>query len=87
MPWLPWLLELFEPVDDDAPPLDCIGIGGRFSRSSGMSGGGTGGRPLIISGPLALLSSAAQPPLPRVAPMLQATWRLPADQLGSEMVL
>jgi hypothetical protein len=38
-----------------------------------MSGGGTGGWPLISSGPLALLSSVDQPPLPRVAPMLQDT--------------
>ncbi len=64
-----------------------IGIGGKFSRSSGMSGGGTGGCPLICSGPLALLSSVDQPPLPSVAPMLHDTWWLPADQLGSEIVL
>ncbi len=64
-----------------------IGMGGRFSRSSGMSGGGTGGCPLMSSGPLALLSSVDQPPLPSVAPMLHDTWWLPAVQLGSEMVL
>jgi hypothetical protein len=63
------------------------GIGGRFNRSSGMSGGAIGGWPLIISGPLALLSSVDQPPLPSVAPMLHDTWWLPADQLGSETVL
>ena len=51
-----------------------------------MSGGGTGGWPLIISGPLALLNKVAQPPLPSVAPMLHATSRLPADQLGSDTV-
>ena len=62
-------------------------IGGRFSRSWGMSGGGIGGCPLISNAPLALLSRVAQPPLPRVAPMLHATWWLPAVQLGSEMVL
>ena len=39
------------------------------------------------SGPLALLSSVDQPPFPRVAPMLHDTWWLPADQLGSEIVL
>ena len=66
---------------------DGIGMGGRLSRSSGMSGGGTTGCPLMSSGPLALLSSVDQPPLPRVAPMLQDTWWLPAVQLGSEMVL
>ena len=42
---------------------------------------------MIFSGPLALLSNVAQPPLPRVAPMLQATCRLPADQLGNDSVL
>ena len=80
--------EPLAPVDD-VPVLGLgpVGIGGRFSRSCGMSGGGTGGCPLIFSGPLALLSSVAQPPLPRVAPMLQATCRLPADQLGSDSVL
>jgi hypothetical protein len=52
-----------------------------------MSGGGTGGCPLMSSAPLALLRSVAQPPLPSVAPTLHATWRLPADQLGSETVL
>ena len=62
-------------------------MGGRLSRPSGMSGGGTTGWPLISSGPLALLSSVDQPPLPSVAPMLQDTWWLPAVQLGSEMVL
>jgi len=36
---------------------------------------------------LALLSNVAQAPLPSVAPMLQATWRLPDDQLGSDSVL
>lgn len=75
----------------DEPP-DCAdesgsGTGGRFSRSAGMSGGGTGGWPLISSGPLALLSSVAQAPLPSVAPTLQATWRLPAVQLGRDTVL
>ena len=64
-----------------------IGIGGKFSRSSGMSGGGTGGCPLICSGPRALLSNVDQPPLPSVAPTLHDTWWLPADQLGSEIVL
>ncbi len=58
-----------------------------LSRSSGMSGGATGGWPLIINGPLALLTSVDQPPLPSVAPMLHDTWWLPADQLGSEIVL
>jgi hypothetical protein len=52
-----------------------------------MSGGGTGGWPLICSGPRALLSRVDQPPLPRVAPMLHDTWRLPAAQLGGEIVL
>lgn len=64
-----------------------IGIGGKLSRSWGMSGGGIGGWPLISSGPLALLSSVDHPPLPSVAPMLQDTCLLPADQLGSEIVL
>jgi hypothetical protein len=63
------------------------GIGGMLSRSSGMSGGGIGGCPLMINGPLALLTSVDHPPLPRVAPILQDTWWLPADQLGSETVL
>ncbi|AQT83154.1 hypothetical protein B1R94_27380 [Mycolicibacterium litorale] len=63
------------------------GICGRFNRSCGMSGGGTGGIPLISNAPLAGLISVAQPPLPSVAPMLQATWWLPAVQLGSAMVL
>ena len=77
-----------EPADDEPPPaLGPVGIGGRFSRSAGMSGGGTGGWPLILSGPLALLSRVDQPPLPSVAPMLHDTSWLPADQLGSEMVL
>jgi hypothetical protein len=79
-----------DPADDvdDPPPMSgVIGIGGRLSRSAGISGGGIGGWPLIRSGPLALLSNVAQPPLPRVAPMLQATWRLPADQLGNDSVL
>jgi hypothetical protein len=81
--------EPFDPVDEAPPPpgVGPVGIGGRLSRSCGMSGGGTGGWPLIFSGPLALLSNVAQPPLPSVAPMLQATWRLPADQLGSDSVL
>lgn len=64
----------------------CTGIGGRVSRSSGMSGGGIGGWPLISSGPLALFTNVAQPPLPSVAPMLHATSRLPADQLDSDSV-
>ena len=34
-----------------------------------------------------MLSSVDQPPLPSVAPMLHDTWRLPADQLGNEIVL
>jgi hypothetical protein len=99
--WLDDPLEPLEPEEPDEPdePLDPadelppppavgpVGIGGRLSRSCGMSGGGTGGWPLIFSGPLALLSSVAQPPLPSVAPMLQATWRLPADQLGNDSVL
>jgi hypothetical protein len=42
---------------------------------------------LIFNGPLALFSSVAQPPLPKVAPMLQATSRLPDDQLGNDSVL
>ena len=42
---------------------------------------------MIFSGPLALLSNVAQPPLPSVAPMLQATCRSPADQLGNDSVL
>ena len=58
-----------------------------LSRSAGMSGGGTGGCPLISSAPLALPTSVAQPPLPSVAPILHDTWWLPADQLGSETVL
>jgi hypothetical protein len=74
-------------VDDPPPVLGVIGIDGGLSRSDGMSGGGTGDWPLIRSGPLALLSSVAQPPLPSVAPMLQATCRLPADQLGNDRVL
>ena len=41
----------------------------------------------MSSGPFAVLINVAQPPLPRVAPMLQATWRLPAVQLGSDTVL
>ncbi|CKS96931.1 Uncharacterised protein [Mycobacterium tuberculosis] len=57
-----------------------------MSRSSGMSGGGTGGWPLISSAPLALFTRVAHPPLPRVAPILHATTRLPADQLGSVSV-
>ena len=72
---------------EDCPAVSGSGTGGRFSRSAGMSGGGTGGWPLIISGPLALLSNVAQAPLPRVAPTLQETWRLPAVQLGSDTVL
>jgi hypothetical protein len=52
-----------------------------------MLGGGIGGCPLISSGPFALLINVAQPPLPRVAPILHETWRLPAVQLGSETVL
>ena len=64
-----------------------IGGIGAFSRSSGMAGGGMGGCPLISSGPLALLMSVAHPPLPKVAPMLHDTWRLPAVQLGSDTVL
>ena len=63
------------------------GMGGSSSRSSGMSGGGTGDWPLMSSGPLALLSRTDQPPLPSVAPMLHDTWWLPADQLGSAIVL
>jgi len=35
---------------------------------------------------LALFSKVAQPPLPSVAPMLQATSRLPAVQLASGTV-
>jgi len=69
--------ELVEPFDlvGDAPPPGSrpVGIGGRLSRSCGISGGGTGDWPLIFSAPLALLSSVAQPPSPRVAPMLHAT--------------
>ena len=44
------------------------GIGGTFNRSAGMSGGASGGCPLISSGPFALPTRVAQPPLPRVAP-------------------
>ena len=62
-----------ELLDDDVSGTCGTSIGGRFRRSSGMSGGGTGGCPLIISGPLALLSSVDQPPLPSVAPMLHET--------------
>jgi hypothetical protein len=79
-----------EPAADEADPPEPApgtGIGGRFSRSCGMSGGGIGGWPLISNGPLALFSNVAQPPLPKVEPMLQATSRLPADQLGSDTVL
>jgi hypothetical protein len=66
--------EPFDPVDEAPPPVSgAVGIAGRWSRSCGMSGGGTGAWPLIFSGPLALSSSVAQPPLPKVAPMLQAT--------------
>jgi hypothetical protein len=50
-----------------------IGIGGRFSRSPGMSGGGTGDCPLMTSGPFALFSRVDHPPLPSVAPMLHDT--------------
>jgi hypothetical protein len=50
-----------------------IGIDGMLRRSSGMSGGGIGGRPLISNGPLALFSSVDHPPLPSVEPMLQDT--------------
>jgi hypothetical protein len=34
-----------DPADDDDPPpvSGVVGIGGRLSRSCGMSGGGTGG--------------------------------------------
>lgn len=70
-----------------AADMSGIGIGGKFSRSSGMSGGGIGGWPLICSGPFALFNSVDQPPLPSVAPMLQDTWWLPAVQLGNAMVL
>ena len=83
MCWVCWPESLWLPVycddeDDDEDELSGIcgsmtGIGGRFSRSIGMSGGATGGWPLIISGPLALLSSVDQPPLPSVAPMLHDT--------------
>jgi hypothetical protein len=52
-----------------------------------MLGGGIGGWPLIRTGPFAALMRVAQPPFPRVAPMLHETWRLPAFQLGSETVL
>ena len=91
-----WPESLWLPLDDDEDEDDdelsgiwgsIAGIGGRFSRSTGMSGGATGGWPLIISWPLALFSSVDQPPLPSVAPMLHDTWWLPADQLGSEIVL
>lgn len=91
--WVDWELELdpeleLELLDcDDVSGTSGTSIGGRFRRSSGMSGGGTGGCPLIINGPFALLSSVDQPPLPSVAPMLHDTCLLPADQLGSETVL
>jgi hypothetical protein len=69
--------EPFDPVDEAPPPVSGgvgpVGIGGRWSRSCGMSGGGTGAWPLIFNGPLALLIKVAQPPLPKVAPMLHAT--------------
>jgi hypothetical protein len=43
---LPWrgLLDPADPAEDvDEPPVfGVIGIGGRLSRSCGMSGGGTG---------------------------------------------
>ena len=92
MPCRCWLLDPLDDDDEDDeeedPPVSgVIGIGGRLSRSCGMSGGGTGGWPLIRSAPLALLSNVAHPPLPSVAPMLQATCRLPADQLGNDSVL
>ena len=36
--------EPFDPVDEAPPPgVGPVGIGGRLSRSCGMSGGGTGG--------------------------------------------
>lgn len=73
--------------DDDGSSTSGIGMGSMLSRSSGMSGGATGGCPLIIKGPLALLTRVDQPPLPSVAPMLHDTCWLPADQLGSEIVL
>jgi hypothetical protein len=51
LPWRCWLVD--DPDDDDDddddddaddPPVSgVIGIGGRLSRSCGMSGGGTGG--------------------------------------------
>ena len=48
--------------DEDDPAEFGIWMAGRLSRSWGMSGGATGGCPLIISGPLALLTRVAQPP-------------------------
>jgi len=92
----------FEPADDepaedpcwlDPPPVywldgeSAVGSVAALPRPGGRSGGGTGGWPLIISGPLALFSSVDQPPLPNVAPILHDTCRLPADQLGSDTVL
>ena len=84
-----WELPDEEPLEEEllGGMMSSIGIGGKFSRSSGMSGGGIGGCPLISSSPFALLTSVDQPPLPRVAPMLQDTWRLPAAQRGGEIVL
>ena len=73
--------------DDEEVPVCCCRAGGdgrgvvvvgtemsgRFRRSSGISGGGTGVWPLMSRDPLALPTSVAQPPLPSVAPMLQET--------------
>ena len=64
-----------EPVDggDVLTEKSGIGISARSRRSSGISGGGIGGWPLISNGPLALFSSVDQPPLPSVEPMLHDT--------------
>jgi hypothetical protein len=86
-----WVESVWLADADASDSLDGIGagsgIGGAVSRASAMSGGAFGAWPLISSGPFALLRSVAQPPSPSVAPMLHATWWLPAAQLGNEMVL
>ena len=71
--WLSSAVWVLVTCDELSYDWSGIVIGGRFSRSSGTSGGAIGGWPLIISGPLALLSNVDQPPLPRVAPILHET--------------
>ncbi len=64
------------------------GIEGRLNLSWGdVRRRDRGGHAVDQQRTLGRLISVAQPPLPRVAPMLQATWWLPAVQLGSEIVL